>query len=269
MRPIPSSRSIDFTTVDERADMRGREKTRRGLGPFTGGQLTAIVIALAAVVALPMIASAAIPNGNTYNACALKTSGALRVIDTSKHQTCKTTETAISWSKTGARGPQGAPGVNGTNGAAGATGANGTNGAAGATGASGVVTMQSLAGPVAQIALSVSVLQFIGPTRSVSVTDNQEITASATLSLYNPAELTGIYLDICWKQTFVGGSLHEDTNYMYVGVDQTRRTFTTTNTYSLAAGIYTVGACATTDGLSLGNIFSNTGAQGFVTVTNS
>jgi hypothetical protein len=100
------------------------------LGPFTGGQLTAIIVALAAVVALPMIANAAIPNGNTYTACAANKNGSLRVIDPSKHQKCTTSERTITWGKVG---PKGAAGVNG------ATGPTGAKGAAGATGSPGSI----------------------------------------------------------------------------------------------------------------------------------
>src|ERR1700681_4399143 len=94
-----------------------RAREGGGWGPFTGGQLTAIILAVVAVVGVPAIASAVIPNGNTYNACAAKSNGALRVIDTSKHQKCnKSTETAVSWSKVGATGPRGLQGVRGLQG---------------------------------------------------------------------------------------------------------------------------------------------------------
>jgi hypothetical protein len=98
-----------------------------GLGPFTGGQLTLIIIVLGVVIGFPMIASAVIPNGNTYNACAAKKGGALRVIDKSKNQRCAKTETALSWSKTG---PPGAPGARGATGTSGTNGTNGTPGSA-------------------------------------------------------------------------------------------------------------------------------------------
>lgn len=79
--------------------MRGHSTVERGrgLGPFTGAQLTVVIVAICAVFALPMIASAAIPNGNTVNACADKKTGALRAIDSSKGQKCKATETKLSW----------------------------------------------------------------------------------------------------------------------------------------------------------------------------
>ena len=93
----------------------------RGFGPFSGGQLTAITVAVIAVIGFPMIASAVSPSGNTFHACASKKTGALRVIDKSKKQHCGPNETPLSWSQTG---PQGAPGTNGTN------GTNGSNGSA-------------------------------------------------------------------------------------------------------------------------------------------
>jgi uncharacterized protein YjbI with pentapeptide repeats len=39
--------------------MRGRDKTQRGLGPFTGGQLTVVIVAIAAMFAIPTAALAA------------------------------------------------------------------------------------------------------------------------------------------------------------------------------------------------------------------
>jgi hypothetical protein len=66
------------------------------------------IVALA--VAVPIVASAAIPNAKgTYHACMNKKSGVVRLIDPSKKQVCnKTTETRISWNKTGPTGPAGA-----------------------------------------------------------------------------------------------------------------------------------------------------------------
>jgi hypothetical protein len=102
----------------DRAAAPKKRREGRGWGPFTGTQLTLIIGMLAAVVAFPMIASAVIPNGNTFNACAKKTGGALRLIDPSKHQKCKTTENTESWSKTGPKGAPGTPGTPGTPGSA-------------------------------------------------------------------------------------------------------------------------------------------------------
>jgi hypothetical protein len=90
----------------------------RGLGPFTGAQLTLVIIVLAGVIGFPMIASAVMPNGNTLNACASKKTGALRVIDKSKNQRCAKTETPLTWSKTGPTGARGPSGTNGTPGSA-------------------------------------------------------------------------------------------------------------------------------------------------------
>jgi hypothetical protein len=97
-------------------------RRHRGRRPFTGKQFAVIVATFAVVVGLPVAASAVIPNGNTYNACAAKKNGALRAIDTSKHQKCASTETKVSWSKAGTPGPKGATGANGANGANGPSG---------------------------------------------------------------------------------------------------------------------------------------------------
>ena len=86
----------------------------KGLGPFSGTQLTLIIIVLAVVLGFPMIASAVMPNGNTFTACASKKTGALRVIDKSKNQRCAKTETPLTWSKTGPTGARGPTGTNGT-----------------------------------------------------------------------------------------------------------------------------------------------------------
>jgi hypothetical protein len=97
-----------------------RTNTRSGLGPFSGGQITTIicVTVVAALVGLPMVASAVIPNGNAYNACYKKAGGALRLIDKSKGQKCNATENAVSWSKQGPRGATGPGGANGAPGSA-------------------------------------------------------------------------------------------------------------------------------------------------------
>ena len=139
----------------------GRRREGRGWGPFTGGQLTLIIGMLAVVVAFPMVASAVIPNGNTYNACALKTTGALRVIDTSKHQTCKTAETKLSWSKTGAKGATGSTGAPGSARAYAYVNADGTVNAA----RSKNITVSTISSPpVLPIAYCIMVTGGIDPT---------------------------------------------------------------------------------------------------------
>jgi hypothetical protein len=50
-------------------------------------------------------AMAAIPNGNTINACRNKTTFVLRVIDKDLGQTCTSNETALSWSSWSWKGP--------------------------------------------------------------------------------------------------------------------------------------------------------------------
>ena len=83
---------------------------RRGLGPFTGGQLTIIIVSLIAAVALGTgVAVASIPgNGNIFYGCYATNGGALRLIDKALGQHCNTTtEKAVSWSQTGPQGPSG------------------------------------------------------------------------------------------------------------------------------------------------------------------
>jgi hypothetical protein len=98
----------DNTEPDERTK---RNRADRGLGPFSGRQLTTIVCVaiIAAVAGLPMVASAVIPNAKgVYNACVNKKSGAVRLIDPSKKQHCnKTKEKSVSWNKAGKQGPAG------------------------------------------------------------------------------------------------------------------------------------------------------------------
>jgi hypothetical protein len=95
-----------------------RNRPDRGLGPFTGRQLTTIICVtiIAAVVGLPMVASAVIPNAKgVYTACMNNKSGAVRLIDPSKKQVCnKTREKRISWNRTGKQGPTGPAGVPGS-----------------------------------------------------------------------------------------------------------------------------------------------------------
>jgi hypothetical protein len=79
------------------------------------------------------VAYASIPDsGGVFHGCVNKTTGVLRVIDTSKSGTlghCITSgsqaETAIKWNQTGPQGPQG---VTGATGATGATGPQGPSG---------------------------------------------------------------------------------------------------------------------------------------------
>ena len=81
----------------------------RGLGPFTGGQLTIIVVSLIAAVSLGAgVAVASIPSvKGVFYGCYATSSGALRLVDHAKNQKCTSTEKAVSWSQTGPRGPSG------------------------------------------------------------------------------------------------------------------------------------------------------------------
>jgi hypothetical protein len=68
--------------------------------------------------------------GTTIKACAKKSGGAMRLIDSSKK--CNSNERTLTW------GTKGSTGAKGARGATGATGPTGTAGATGATGAAGV-----------------------------------------------------------------------------------------------------------------------------------
>jgi hypothetical protein len=70
--------------------------------------------------------------GSTIKACAKKSNGAMRLIDSSKN--CKKSERTLTW---GTQGDSGATGATGATGTTGATGATGTTGATGANGSNG------------------------------------------------------------------------------------------------------------------------------------
>src|SRR5438552_10616480 len=84
------------------------------------------------------LAYANIPDGgNVIHGCYQKNSGALRVIDTEKGQSCAASEAALPWNQTGIQGPQGPKGDKGDTGATGAQGPQGPKGDKGDTGATG------------------------------------------------------------------------------------------------------------------------------------
>jgi hypothetical protein len=229
----------------------------KGWGPFTGGQLTAIVIALAAVAGFPIIANATIPNGNTFNACYKKTGGALRLVDKTTGQKCNpATEVATSWGKTGPRGPQGDAGANGTAGAAGAAGA---TGATGATGPSGVVSIAETRGSISGPVDASAGFQQIGGTASVTLATSRRIVASISANLSSSAGAT-INLYICVNS---GGS-QLNSSLVGIGVDATSRIYTENDEAIVSPGTYTVGLCVSGTGVLDGsNMFTN----GWVMVT--
>lgn len=104
--------------------MRGRDAFAAALG------------ALATAALAGGIAVAAIPDdGGVIQACYTKNTGALRVIDTARGQTCHPSkELALAWSQTGPKGDPGDPGPAGAKGDQGEPGADGMPGATGATG---------------------------------------------------------------------------------------------------------------------------------------
>jgi hypothetical protein len=79
--------------------------------------LTIIAAALILGVSGTLIAQAAIPDAQgVFTACINKTSGAVRIIDTSTTQRCASNEIRRTWNA------QGQPGTNGTDGASGVSG---------------------------------------------------------------------------------------------------------------------------------------------------
>ena len=74
-----------------------KRRTRRSIGRWIA--LTAVVLASTAGIAI-----AAIPNGNTINACRNNTTFAVRIIDKDLAQACSTSETALAWTSWKYRG---------------------------------------------------------------------------------------------------------------------------------------------------------------------
>lgn len=68
------------------------------------------------------VARADVPDSGVINGCYNSTTGILRVIDTSAHQSCHPDETALSWNQMGPRGPVGPQGPPGPTGPAGPAG---------------------------------------------------------------------------------------------------------------------------------------------------
>jgi hypothetical protein len=113
-----------------------------------------VAIAAAATVALAAgtaYATGLVSSAATVNACAKKTTGALRLKGA---RSCSSSEHAIAWS---VRGPAGPAGPSGAQGATGATGPAGAKGATGATGPQGPT------GPPFSLALSYASASFSNP----------------------------------------------------------------------------------------------------------
>ena len=88
-----------------------------------------IVCAVALSAAGAGIAYATIPDSaGVIHGCYQKDVGTLRVIDPSTGDTCRASESPISWSQTGPAGPQGPQGLPGTPGQNGTPGKNGKDG---------------------------------------------------------------------------------------------------------------------------------------------
>jgi hypothetical protein len=104
------------------------------------GRLRATFVAAAAVVGLAGGAYAALGAGSaagTIRACASTKTGELRLLRTG--QSCRRTESAVSWAQRGPMGLPGATGPPGAQGPPGPSGAQGSQGPAGSSGSSGAL----------------------------------------------------------------------------------------------------------------------------------
>src|ERR671934_1247794 len=121
---------------------RRRSNVSRGLlGSSVRSRAGRLLLVCAGILAVAGgVAYATIPDSNgVISGCYSKTSGSLRVIDSST-QSCASTENPISWNHTGPTGPAGPArpqGAKGHTGAPGPRGAEGGTGPAGAPGAAG------------------------------------------------------------------------------------------------------------------------------------
>jgi hypothetical protein len=157
--------------------------------------------------------------------------------------------------------PAGPPGVAGP---AGATGPKGTAGAgatgpAGDTGPSGVIDTRTWNGQVPDVAITATPV-FLGPTVAVTTTATQRLTVagSAALGANSPA-VVGIA--ICTQAP--GGPVTRMDTAELITVD-TRRVIPAVGSTVPGAGLWTVGACATTTAALDNNHVTN----GWVQLTN-
>jgi hypothetical protein len=101
---------------------------RKVRGLSRGGRL---IVALAVGGVLFGVATAVqadIPDAGVIHGCYQKSGGSLRVIDTSRGDTCRSSEQVVNWNQTGPTGATGPTGSTGPTGATGATGATGISG---------------------------------------------------------------------------------------------------------------------------------------------
>jgi hypothetical protein len=163
------------------------------LGAFTLG----VVITAVSVGAVSFVNAAG--NG-TIQACANKSSGAMRYITKGS---CKKTETSLSWNQmglqgssgnsgaTGAAGAKGDTGAAGAKGDTGAAGAKGDTGAAGAKGDTGAKGATGATGSDASVTTASVTLRYLAA-KSFSGTD----CGSGTQTVYSPGyTYWGMFMD--------------------------------------------------------------------------
>jgi hypothetical protein len=82
-----------------RQSISGTDKPKRR---WLRAGVVGLVLASGLAVVTGALAFASIPDANgVFHGCVLTSTGALRIIDTGKDQSCKASETAVSWDKAG------------------------------------------------------------------------------------------------------------------------------------------------------------------------
>jgi hypothetical protein len=110
-------------------------------------RLLAIAVGLITLV-FAGVALATIPDGGgVISGCYAKSTGALRVVDSSTTQ-CKGGEASLAWNQTGPQGPKGDPGPQGPTGDPGSQGPQGPKGVTGPAGPAGPAGPQGPQGPI-------------------------------------------------------------------------------------------------------------------------
>src|SRR6266571_8189608 len=82
-----------------------------------------VLLGVGAVMLVTRLATADIPDGNLIHVCVNSNLNSVKFIDTSKGDTCLTSETELTWFGVSGSGAQGIPGESGPTGPTGAAGA--------------------------------------------------------------------------------------------------------------------------------------------------
>jgi hypothetical protein len=143
------------------------------MGFLLGGRARwAALAAIVAALAFGGIAWADIPDSGVIHGCYNKYQlQPLRVIDTSKGQSCLGNEIALDWNQTGPTGATGLTGATGATGPTGGTGVTGATGATGPTGGTGVTGATGATGPQGPGATSGSTTLLNGQSEGVPLSN--------------------------------------------------------------------------------------------------